>query len=302
MLRPEHVALRRDDHALDGVPQLAYVVATPVITQEHLQRVPRQLLGSEAKLPAHAGEETIGQLRDIGQTVTKRRHAEDVNVEAVVKILTEGPGRHFGLEVPIGGGNYPGFYCDWASRAQPDHLAVLQRAEELCLSRKRKLPDLVEEQGAPAGSLEGSLSGDRGTGERAALVTEQLTLDQILGQGRAVDGQEGCLGIEAGAVEVAGNELLAGAAFAQDQHRTRDPAHPGDRFTQRTNGRTGARQRRLDTKPSLQGRQLLPQSLAFQPRLDLMDHPLHGLGLFNETVGAQPDGCDAALVVPGPGI
>src|SRR5215213_8731109 len=222
MFRPEHVALCRDDHALDGVSQLAYVVATPVVSQEYLQRVPRQLLESEAKLPAHAGEETIGQLRDVGHMVTKRGHVEDVNVETVVKILTEGPGRHLGLEVPIGGGNHPGFYCNWASRAQPDHLAVLQRAEELCLSRKRKLPDLVKEQGAPAGSLEGSLSGDRGTGERAALVTEQLTLDQIFGQGRAVDGQEGCIGMKAGAVEVARNELLAGAAFAQDQHGTRD--------------------------------------------------------------------------------
>src|SRR5579864_7773550 len=57
-----------------------------------------------------------------------------------------------------------------------------------------------------------------GAGEGALLVPEQLALQQVLRDGRAVEGQE--RGLSAGAVLVdgAGDKLLAGAALPGDQH------------------------------------------------------------------------------------
>ena len=59
-------------------------------------------------------------------------------------------------------------------------------------------------------------------------MTEQLALDQLLGDRRAVDLDEGLVLAERVAVDGASDQLLAGAALAGDQHRgvrRRGPAH-----------------------------------------------------------------------------
>ncbi len=55
----------------------------------------------------------------------------------------------------------------------------------------REVTDLVEEERPALGHLD--LAGDAAIGarERAALVAEQLALDELRGQRRAVDGHEG---------------------------------------------------------------------------------------------------------------
>ncbi len=58
-----------------------------------------------------------------------------------------------------------------------------------------------------------------GAGEGAADVAEELALEEVLGDGAAVDAREGLLGAGTGVVEGAGDDLFAGAALAEDQHR-----------------------------------------------------------------------------------
>src|SRR5205814_10369735 len=58
-----------------------------------------------------------------------------------------------------------------------------------------------------------------GAGEGAALVTEQLRLEEGLGPSRAVHHDERTGGARARAVDRAGHELLAGAGLALDQDR-----------------------------------------------------------------------------------
>ena len=55
-------------------------------------------------------------------------------------------------------------------------------------------------------------------GEGAPHVAEQLGLEQLLGDRAAVDGHEQALGAPAVVVDRAGDQLLAGAALAGDQH------------------------------------------------------------------------------------
>ena len=65
----------------------------------------------------------------------------------------------------------------------------------------------------------------RGAGEGALLVAEQLALEQRLGQGGAVDRDERLAPPGREVVDRLGDQLLAGARFALDQHRARDRRH-----------------------------------------------------------------------------
>ena len=70
-------------------------------------------------------------------------------------------------------------------------LALLQGAQQLGLQAPVHLGDFVEQQRAAVGLLElADAAGDR-AGEGALLVAEQLALQQVLGDGGAVDRDEG---------------------------------------------------------------------------------------------------------------
>ena len=71
----------------------------------------------------------------------------------------------------------------------PDGL-VLECAEELRLQGKGHVSDFVEEQRAAAGLGEEPTSLALGAGERALLVSEQLRLEQGVGDRRAIDRHE----------------------------------------------------------------------------------------------------------------
>ena len=66
-------------------------------------------------------------------------------------------------------------------------------------------------------------------GEGALLVAEQLGLEQVFRDRRAVDRDEPALGAAAGGMDAAGEQLLAGAAGAEQHHRDVGVGHPLDR-------------------------------------------------------------------------
>ena len=102
--------------------------------------------------------------------------------------------------------------------ADPLELAFLEDAEQLGLRLGGQLADLVEEERAAVGQLEpADPAGDR-AGERPLLVAEQLALDEARGQGRAVDLDQRLTGPPARGVDGPGDQLLAGAGLAGDEH------------------------------------------------------------------------------------
>ena len=88
------------------------------------------------------------------------------------------------------------------------HALFLQRAKQLRLQRQRQVADLVEEQRALMRLLEQALRVVLGARERAAHVTEQLALEQALGNRRDVDGNEAPLASRAATVEGARTSSL----------------------------------------------------------------------------------------------
>ena len=82
-----------------------------------------------------------------------------------------------------------------------------------------ELTHLIEEDRAAIGGFDAAgLVGER-AGEGAAHVTEQLGLDEIRGDGAAVDGDEGAAAAAAVVMDGARDEFLAGARLAEDEHR-----------------------------------------------------------------------------------
>ena len=102
--------------------------------------------------------------------------------------------------------------------AEPGELAVLQNLQELGLELGAHLPDLVEEHGAATGDLELARLARRCACEGAALVAEQLALEQLLGQGRAVHLDEALRAPRGQLVHRARHDLLADATLTVDQN------------------------------------------------------------------------------------
>jgi hypothetical protein len=66
--------------------------------------------------------------------------------------------------------------------AETLELALFEHAQQLRLTVERHLADLVEKQHAAIGLLDAPGLGRDRAGERAALVAEQLRLEQLIGQ------------------------------------------------------------------------------------------------------------------------
>ncbi len=100
-------------------------------------------------------------------------------------------------------------------------LAFLDRAQQLGLQVEPQIADLVEEQRAARGELELAELLPVRAGERAALVAEERALGQLARNRREVHRDERRVRIAGLAVDQPRQQLLAGAALAEDQHRRR---------------------------------------------------------------------------------
>jgi hypothetical protein len=162
--------------------------------------------------------------------------------------------------------------------------------QQLGLHRQRQLADLVEEDGAVVGLREQSLARPVGAGERALGVAEEFALDQGLGDGAAVDRDEGAIAPRREFVQAARRHALAGAALAGDQHGAVGRRDAGDQAV-------GVLHRR---RAEGEGRLVAAHHHAPQ-RAVLLAQAAHGIDLFEP---AQDLFVVHGLgdVVPGPGL
>ena len=134
--------------------------------------------------------------------------------ETIEEILTEPPRLELALQVLVGRGDHAG--VDAKHLAAPDalELALLQKAEELDLQRRAHLADLVEEERAAVRQLELALSLHARAGVGAALVAEQLGLEQVSGIAPQLIATNGRVAARAVGMDGPRQELLARAALA----------------------------------------------------------------------------------------
>ena len=103
---------------------------------------------------------------------------------------------------------------------------LLQHAEDLGLGREGHVAYLVEEEGAAVGLLELALMLFLGPGEGALLVTEELALYKLAGDGRAVDLNKGHRSPVALFVQPSGHQFLTGSIGTCDEHPGVGRGHP----------------------------------------------------------------------------
>ena len=128
------------------------------------------------------------------------------------------PSRDLLLERAERGRDDADVHVDRALRAQPFDLPLLEDAEQLDLERERQLADLVEEERAAGRGLEATDVALGRTGERAALVAEQLGLEERLGQRRAAHANVRARPARRVVVDRRRDQLLAGAALPLHQN------------------------------------------------------------------------------------
>src|SRR4051812_38613200 len=134
------------------------------------------------------------------------------------QIVTKAPGRDLLIEVPSRGAEHPDVDADRTVAADAADLGALEGSQELRLVREIEIADLVDQDRPAVALLEDALPGRDGAGERAALVPEQIRLDEVGRHGGAVEHDEGLRRPRPLLVERFGEQLLARAGLSLDDH------------------------------------------------------------------------------------
>src|SRR5205085_2879012 len=119
-----------------------------------------------------------GEQRDVLAAIAQRRQLEAHDVEPIEEVRAERAAVDRLAQIAVCGGDQANVELDRAGSADAAYRTLLERAQQLRLHVDRQLADLVEKQRTAARGLEYSELAFGGAGERAALVPEQLALDQ----------------------------------------------------------------------------------------------------------------------------
>src|SRR5215471_17181716 len=215
---PDLVALRQHHRPKHRVLQLAHI-PRPSVADEHCERLGIDARYALALLGGEASEEMPDQFGDILRPLGEGRDADREYVQPIEQILAEAAGFHIGDEVAVGRGDDPHVDLYRLARADRLDLVFLDRAQQLHLRGGRKLANFVEEQRAAGCFHELARVALGRAGEGALLVAEQDRLDEIVGNGPAIDRDERLRAPLAGAMDGARDQLLADTGLAFDQHR-----------------------------------------------------------------------------------
>src|SRR5688572_10798417 len=131
--------------------------------------------------------------------------------------------------------------------ANPANGALLERAEELALKLEGEMADLVEKESSPTRDLEESRLGRCRVGERALLVTEELTFQQGVGNRGAVHVDERSIPSRSVVVNRASEELLSRPRLSAEQQRYRGVGNDQRRTVERLSQRGTLSENSLET-------------------------------------------------------
>jgi hypothetical protein len=143
------------------------------------------------------------------------------DIQAIEEILSKRSVGDHSREIRIGRRNDADVYLDRLRVADALELPLLQDAQQLHLQRHAHRPDFIEEERAPMRLFDLPLSGPDGARERAARVAEELRLEEVFGNGAAVDRHEPVRASWTGVMDGAAHDLFPAARLAGDQDGAR---------------------------------------------------------------------------------
>src|SRR5262245_892856 len=213
----ERWPLRQRDAPLDVVAQLADVARPGVLREVREELLCAHDLALGVVGEAQPFDDVVDEQAQVVEALAQRREAHLEHGEAVVEVRAEFLGVDLAAQVPVRGRDDPHVDRRVARRAHALALAALEHAQARTLQLERQLADLVEEDRPAVRRLERALARGDGAGECAALVPEELALQEIAGDGAAVDDDERTLGAPALAVDGLGGDLLARPGLALEE-------------------------------------------------------------------------------------
>src|SRR5688572_1876439 len=214
--RLDVAGLAHEHRALDGVLELAHVAGPAVADQQMVGRR-RDRPHAAAVALVELGEEMVAEQRHVFRALAQRRHLQRDRVDAEVEVLAQAAVAQRVLELDVRVADQAEVHPDQPIAADRAVLALLQHTKELRLQVGRHLANLVEEQRPALGHLEEPHLVAGGARERAFAVPEQLALDELGGNGRAVDLDERPAHTVGVVVDGVGNQLFAGTVLALNQ-------------------------------------------------------------------------------------
>ena len=168
---------------------------------------------------AELAQEMFGQQHDVVAALAQRRQLERHDVEPEVQIFAKPLRPHEFGQLLVRGGQHADVGVNRSAAADADDCFFFQHAEQFGLAGEAHVADFVEEQRAAGGQFEFAGARFVGVGERAFFVAEEFAFEQRFGERGAVHGDERVLAAAAAEVDRPGDDFLAGAVFAEDQHR-----------------------------------------------------------------------------------
>ena len=158
----------------------------------------------------------------------QRRQREREHVQTEGQVRPEQLAAHQILEVEVRRRDDPDVGAHEAVGAERLVGPFLEETKDLSLGRKRQRVHLVEQQRAAFRHAHQPSLVPMGVRERAARMTEQLVLEQMVRQSAAVHGNERGVPARTEVMNRPGAELLARAGLANDQHGTVRPGDEGN--------------------------------------------------------------------------
>src|SRR6266508_957958 len=215
---PNDLAFRHDVGAVNDVTKLAHV-ARPIVGIEQLDRAGVPAGDARLFLLFDQLSEMLREQRNVVAPFRQRRKRDRKNVQTIVEIFTKFLFLYGFPRIAIRGRNQPHVHLDLAGAPDAAQRAVLQYPQKLDLKLRAHLGDLVQEESSAHRLLEVPDPPLIGSGKRAALVPEELTLDQGRRDGAAVEGDEGLPASPREPVDRSRGDLLAGAGGPGDENR-----------------------------------------------------------------------------------
>jgi hypothetical protein len=175
--------------------------------------------------PGDAGEAVVHQPRHVLATLAQGRQAQAGHRDAVVEIGPEAAGADRSAEVAARRRHHPRRAVERFPAPQALEAAILEDPQQAGLQGRLELADLVEEQRAVSSALDPALAAGRRAREGAALVPEELALEER-------GGQRGAVGVHEGAaatgepMQQPRRHALAGARLAGHQHGRVERSQP----------------------------------------------------------------------------
>ena len=238
------LAIGRHSHDARDVGLQLSDIARPIALGEDSEEIPREVRRGAMLVDRELLDEVPGKGGDVRLAFTQRRHVDRKDTEAEEQILAEQPVTHSLRQVGVRRRDHPDVDRDRLARTDHRDFLALQYSKQLGLLIERHLTDLVQEQGATIGQLEHAPAPVH-TGRGSTLDPEQLALEQVGTDRRAVDRDERFLGARAQPMKLLRHELLAGAALTREQHAHVLPSGDADHRLQLAHDGVRAQQVRV---------------------------------------------------------